>query len=308
MKIDDDKVLGEAVSDVAESAPPAEATYVGRFRISPQRWYEIEDNIRQRDTEAHAALAVRGHLSAPHPVHRIVTAARLPDGTFIKVEGHTRALLWQRGQLAAPDEVLVDVYDVRTRKAAGDLYDRFDNPATGKGARDRMFGAAREIGLELTTPQLRSGGYSDAARYAYQSLRGWGKGKPAAVDITTYFRRELLLLDSVHPTKGAFIHPVTIAALITLRRHGERAAAFWLEVQGDNGRKANGRVDGVQAIHDLVATARQKKDASGRRWYYVNSACVACEKWLAGQTIQTLRPMGDAAWKAYLAETAARRR
>lgn len=53
-------------------------------------WFAMPDNPRQRDTENRARAASRKHLQSPHPTHRNVSAAQLPDGRLVKLDGHTR--------------------------------------------------------------------------------------------------------------------------------------------------------------------------------------------------------------------------
>lgn len=63
-------------------------------------WIKVEDNPIQRDTEKHAAKAK--HLMTPHPSHSFVFAAELPNGKLIKLDGHTRALMWRRKDVSPP--------------------------------------------------------------------------------------------------------------------------------------------------------------------------------------------------------------
>ena len=66
-------------------------------KMTVAEWIKVEDNPIQRDTEHHAAKAK--HLLTPLPSHAFVFACELPNGKLIKLDGHTRALLWQRGQV-----------------------------------------------------------------------------------------------------------------------------------------------------------------------------------------------------------------
>ena len=69
------------------------------IRMSVDEWIKVKANPRQRDTEKHAAKAK--HLLTPSPDHAHVSAARLPNETLVKLDGHTRALLWKRGTVPA---------------------------------------------------------------------------------------------------------------------------------------------------------------------------------------------------------------
>ena len=132
------------------------------------QWFAMRDNKRQRETEEHARKASRTHLKAPHPTHRNVSAARLPNGTLVKLDGHTRAFLWERGKLAAPEDgmVMVTVYDVRNIEEAKSFYDTFDSPSAAMTAQDRMAGGKREHDVVL-----RSGCLSGSTSLHATSLK-----------------------------------------------------------------------------------------------------------------------------------------
>ncbi len=66
-------------------------------------WIKVTPNPIQRDTEKHAAKAK--HLLTPHPTHSVVHAAELPNGKLIKLDGHTRALIWKRKDVVPPVQV-----------------------------------------------------------------------------------------------------------------------------------------------------------------------------------------------------------
>lgn len=138
------------------------------LRMPLSMWFAVPENPRQRDTESRAGAALRKHLKAPHPTHRNVSAARLPDGRMFKLDGHTRAFLWAAGKLAAPADgtVTVTVYAARDRQEVMDLFDAFDNPAAVMTSQDRVAGGKREHELVL-----RSGCLSGATSLHATSLR-----------------------------------------------------------------------------------------------------------------------------------------
>jgi len=119
--------------------------------MSLKRWFAIPENPRQRGTEERARKASRNHLKSPHPTHRNVSAARLPDGSLVKLDGHTRTFLWASKKLAAPADgtVTVTIYDVRDIDEAMSLYDAFDSPNAVMTSQDRIAGGKREHGLVL---------------------------------------------------------------------------------------------------------------------------------------------------------------
>lgn len=79
-------------------------------------WIAVDANPIQRDTERHAAKAK--HLRVFHPTHSVVSAAELPSGKLIKLDGHTRALMWRRKEIPAPTQVTVVCYQVKDKAEA----------------------------------------------------------------------------------------------------------------------------------------------------------------------------------------------
>ncbi|AEK57889.1 hypothetical protein Atc_1240 [Acidithiobacillus caldus SM-1] len=117
--------------------------------MSVADWCAMEDNARQRNTEKHARKALRGHLREPSAAHAMTTAAQLPNGRLIKIDGHTRAWLWEHGLLTPPESVLVTVIPVSDIDEAKTLYMHFDDPRAAETLQDRLDGALREHELVL---------------------------------------------------------------------------------------------------------------------------------------------------------------
>lgn len=63
-------------------------------KMSLHQWLQVPDNPRQRDTIRHATKAAKDHLSEPSLTHLEVSAAELPNGELLKLDGHTRSYLW----------------------------------------------------------------------------------------------------------------------------------------------------------------------------------------------------------------------
>src|SRR5512135_1321507 len=118
--------------------------------MSVEQWLILPDHPRQRDTERHARarhwqFAKRATGAAfQHLSH--VTAACW-NGTLYKVNGHTRALLWVKGELPAPEHLHVTIYKVTTREELNDLYAAFDAAWAAKPEYEKVYGGLRECGL-----------------------------------------------------------------------------------------------------------------------------------------------------------------
>ena len=71
-------------------------------RMGVRQWVNVPDNPRQRDTVRHANKAKRKHLKEADEAHGIVFAAMLDGEITWKLDGHTRAYLWDTGELELP--------------------------------------------------------------------------------------------------------------------------------------------------------------------------------------------------------------
>jgi hypothetical protein len=245
------------------------------------QWKVIPDNPIQRDTEAHAKKALRTHLSLPSKSHARVAAARLPNGSLVKLDGHTRCLLWVTGALSPPASIECDVYDVANMAEAIELYKEFDNPGAAEGAMDRLTGAYRLNEMRPLSRLLRSGGITTALGLLnrkptaiYESVRDW---KP-----------ELEQLDSLGASSRALPAPIIAAALLSLRVRGPKALNFWRLLVDGGGTRIDGRSDGVDALARLLADWRARGQLAGTRLLRNDQMCKSmscCESWLFGRTV-----------------------
>ena len=84
-----------------------------RITMKIEEWIHVPDNPVQRNTEEHARRA--RHLFNPSPTHAVAAMAELPDGQRFKLDGHTRAYLWARGDVAPPPVMYIDLYECETQ-------------------------------------------------------------------------------------------------------------------------------------------------------------------------------------------------
>lgn len=233
--------------------PDERVRYGGVITLDKASFAAIPDNTRQRDTESRARRAY--HLRTLHPSHQKVNIARFPDGTLMKLDGHSRSFLWSAGEVPAPDVIYADVWDCRTEDDAKDLYMTFDSQDAVENAADRVFGGLKEKNVRFQSELMQSGRFSAAMRIAQETLYGNVKGKIRGrgfYEMLFDWLPELTLLDECGPTRHKFISPVMAAALLTFRRHGTDAKAFWSTYATGKGTKIEGEMDAVQAFQERI--------------------------------------------------------
>lgn len=265
-------VIDHAVTAFAGSGsgalPPGVAyRRTATIEMSVRDWLAVPSNPRQRDELVRLEKNRVDHLLEPEEKHREVAMGILPDGRRYKVDGHTRLLLWSKGLVPPPESLIVDVYSCANEAAVEQLYDKFDNTAATEYGTDRVTGAYREAGIAPKSPMLREGGISTATRQLYHFLTQTSpdkKSKDRVINACVrMFADEIMLLDTVEPTRFLFPTGIVMGALMTLTVHPEKATEFWTKYSANAGTKSGDRMDAVQAL--LERHAKEKGKTNGRR-------------------------------------------
>jgi len=204
-------------------------------------WIGVRTNPSQRDhTNRRAA-----HLDRLEPQHLMVAAAQLPDGTLVKLDGHTRAHRWQSAPERFPHHqtLHVAVYPVASLDQAVALYRTFDSKAAVESSRDQLAGALRLNGLD---PELARALALNSALETALGSRAKGSAGWLAEGVSTYrdevqeiFRRAQRL--KAHKFKSGMIG----ALILALRHHPRITLALLDALDSDSaprlqiGRKRN---------------------------------------------------------------------
>lgn len=222
--------------------------------LTPSEWLAVQDNPRQRNTERHLVRASK-YLINPSQTHPQVSAAKLLDGTLVKLDGHTRALFWAKNPEKAPSEIHVTIYKVSSLNESLELYTHFDNVKAVENTSDKVYGAFEQSGWHPSSRYLTQGAISHALQMAEAMIHDSSMSSIARekeiYDLVPSWINELKLLDSINPEPKYFIGPITACCLLTLRRRGESALEFWTLYNNDQGTKLEQEIDGVEALHRL---------------------------------------------------------
>lgn len=256
-----------------------------------EEWAAVPGNPRQRNTEAHAKVAL-AWLTRFSPTHLDVAMAELPNGNRFKLDGHTRDYSWTRNLIPRPPQPLrVRVYPVRNLAEVLELYTHFDNAKVAESTGDRTFGAMREIGFQAHGAFLGrcrfSRGVRAASAYAGGMIADHETRGVAEYDLLPPWRAELELLDALDPDVRTFPGPLVSAFLLTCRRRAGKAQDFWLRYKGKEGRREGKQRDPVQALLELMMMNTNSR-AKLQNYEMCGRAISACEAFVRGEAYVTM--------------------
>jgi len=234
---------------------------------------KISPNPIQRDTEHHAKKAKRKHLSSSSITQHKVSVARWGSGITnqCKLDGHTRSLLWKRGELKAPSTVSVDIYKVADKKEAIKLYIHFDNKDATESVQDQVSGALKYIGIKNASSTLvRNCGLYTATQIIDQAMNRRDPHQPIADALRPYKNEIQLFCNQMWNNARPANQPgvpgaATTAFIITARLYKLEVLGFWegyYTGEGTNTLK-HGR-DGSKAAADWVHRCRFDGNLAGR--------------------------------------------
>ncbi len=288
---------------------------VSTRKMLTEHFIAMQDNPIQRDTEKHAAKAK--HLRTPHPTHSVVHAAELPTGKLIKLDGHTRALLWRRKEIPIPMQVTVLVYPVKDKEEAEQLYKDFDSKDALETQRDKVYGAFNRHHFDPQSGLLQGGNLTYALRMATGILLGLtaksasgggsvdgsrgkkvqGAQKADVYSMVNEWTYEMHALDGFGLGQGQASAGVVAAFLVSYRKYGHKLTPFWRGVFAGTGTKANGQMDGIQALCEAIMQRRGKSFGGQATADTCARALQAVEKWLNDEMLSTIpRPLDTTAY------------
>jgi len=244
--------------------------------MSVKNFIKIMDNPLQRDTPSHAAKAKKLHLKSYHPSHAKVSIAK--NGSQLwKLDGHTRAFLWQSGELLAPDMLSADTYPVKDKAEAIELYKHFDNQNAVETVSDKISGVVKLMGIKNTKISfLRNIGIRNAIA-TLQTAQGGYNVRTEIDTLLKPYKKELAALltqgwDHAFVKKTSkikrpgFPSPATAAFLVTYRLYGADCLGFWDSyVEGHPMVNLKAGRDGATAAADYIKQQRAENMLMGRQ-------------------------------------------
>ena len=239
--------------------------------MSFKDWSEMQENPIQRDTERHAAKALKNHLKKDSITHLRVSAAVTETGEMYKLDGHTRTYLWVNGLLSAPKYVYVDMYRVNGLHEVMELYKQFDNSAAAEDSFDKLSGSVNLHGYVLQSHLLKKSGLTTALQIVTGRVKNFDIYK--AVDM---YIEEIKAIDAMMLSANLLNSGIIAAMILVCKIYGRESLDFFRKVANDEGIKTLETKDAVQCLREAILKARKEKKNSGR-----DNVVAICEKALS---------------------------
>lgn len=248
----------------------------------------------QRNTERHSNRIVDHLKRAPVETTAGVAVIEYSDGSREVVDGNSRSYLWRNGRLSRPQSVIVTVYHVDTMYEAQSVYFSYNNPISGKDARDEVVNSMRVHGWEPKSAYCQAATLKSPILYAQGNVMGL-KGPIKGQSVFPYlplWLNELRIFDEIlsnGKARGRTMTPVVAACLMTLRRHGEMAIPFWREWFSDGWR--GGGIDWpMNKLHGYIKDRERNFSSSTALYKHLEVVVYIFERWLKGDpVIQQIR-------------------
>lgn len=255
-------------------------TPVETYKISVADWLTVPRCSIQRNEYIRGR---RPHLKELVEAHQSVTMAIFPDGTMMKIDGHSRADKWRKGTLPRPEYLSVTVYSLPDLDAVERIYCYYDSTDAVKKAPDTVQSGLYKAGLEPKTPWLVSGQFGHALGMAAD----WSHSQINTKDkiaLVREFSSEITKVDTLLLHKKRVPSAFFAAVILSVRKHGDKALPFWGMVNAATGTDVGGKKDAVKYLLEFINIERARGQMAG----YANNdrqiafALGAVERFLKG--------------------------
>jgi len=243
--------------------------YLKTVKMTVDNFSKTLRNPMQRDTEHHAKSASKNHLKEYHESHAKVAIAVCGKLSWI-LDGHTRLFLWKEGTLQQPEILYVEIWEVRDKAGAVELYQTYDNSFAVETKSDKVSGALRLMGINNANRMfLRNTGLHSAIVTLNMALRRH-KPKNTVIENMRPFKKELQALVDLNwlsnpgKTRPGTPSCVIAAFIVTYRLYHDECLGFWDGYYCGKGREmTKSGLDGSLAAVKWIRRARENKELMG---------------------------------------------
>ncbi len=243
----------------------ADAKNFVTLQLSVDDWINVPGHPRQRDTLRHSKAAhwhTAQKATGALKIHLGHVVGAILNNTLYKIDGHTRAHLWETGQLVRPQHIIVTAYQVKDKQELNALYGVMDIASAAERPSDKISGAYQECGLTLTSKRLKNGNIGEAL---YMAARGEPKAKRSKkqqsfdlYEAVKIFAPELQIIDNLHPDPKIYCSGILAAALI-MQTLNPKTLEFFRLLGDKRGEKIKGRMDPVESVLDVINDLKHSK-------------------------------------------------
>ena len=245
-----------------------------QIHMSVDEFISLDDCPIQRNTELHAKKAIKKHLKRSSETHKRVAIAKIKStGKRFKIDGHSRAFLWDTEELIKPlENLLVDLYIVDTLEEVIDLYKQFDSPLATESAVDRLNGSYRYYNFFPASDLVKKGCVMSCATLITSNKQF----RNDVYNNIRIFIEPLKIIDNEGFKNKYFSCGVYSAMILTVMSDGASSMEFWRKYYNDSGLKEDSRKDAVQAMKDMIVKYKKNGKISSHFSWELLSKCLSC--------------------------------
>ena len=220
-------------------------------QITVQDWINEELYPRYKANRDEKKRMNKDHMKGAiiSPEQAVVRAVKLGN-ELIKIDGHSRAEAWRRGQLDHPAMLTLMIFPIDTEEEMEPLYKCFNSKVAAETPAEQAFHANKVVEFTPSSKFVKASWKAAFAILGYQDQ----------VVAMKHFDEERRLIDSWGINKAVsaeFSTGVKAAILKTLKDNPEAAAVFW-----DLYRDPESNVAEVNQIRKIVQEHRGVSSAA----------------------------------------------
>lgn len=240
-------------------------TGLASIYMSVADWIRVPRNPIQKANRA--SRRRNDHLRTFNDTHARVYMAQYPNGKRCKLDGHSRAHVWEHGLSDyVPSRVQVFIVPVKNDAEAEKYFRYFDSSEAGKNASDNVHGALKHHRVPTNSALFQnSRGIATPLGYAFEifnsatsSTTHVATSKATVYDHVGAFKSQLVALDGLADRCGAIVPPMIAAFTLAHMKHGDKIVNFFERVCRKDGVKVGKKMDAVCAVETLLAERRGK--------------------------------------------------
>ena len=231
-----------------------------------EKFCSLPEHPKQRETinRAYKYNLEGKHLSKPDKMHLDVKAVRF-QGKIYKLDGHTRAYLWKKGDLKTISSSLICIiYEANDEAEFFSMYDRCDSADSVEKGTDRIYSALKLCGVKNKNLfKAAAHGLTSAMREMTPDY----KGEKNMVPLVKAWLPEIKALSKIPDLTTKIMPSAFIAGFLMAHRYARQngndtksvVELFAKYADKESAKLEGGKYNAIYGLHELRHRADKQK-------------------------------------------------